>query len=72
MTGRPFNIVDFVLTEIEDVIFDGLTMAQHMSYAHWISFILSCVTRVDEDGERVQTRPKDWCPEYMMSETHFK
>jgi hypothetical protein len=27
MTGRPFDIVDFILAEIEDVIFDGLTVA---------------------------------------------
>jgi hypothetical protein len=59
MTGRPFEIVGFILAEIEDVIFDGLTMARNMSYAHWISFILSSVTRVDEDGERVQIEPKD-------------
>jgi hypothetical protein len=72
MTGWPFDIVDFILAEIEDVIFDGLTMPRHMSYAHWISFILSRVTRVDEDEERVRTGPKDWCPEYMISETHFK
>jgi hypothetical protein len=37
-----------------------------MSYAHWLSFFLSSVTRVDEDGERVRIRPKDWCPEYMI------
>jgi hypothetical protein len=59
MTGRPFEIVGFILAEIEDVIFDGLTVARNMSYAHWISFILSSVTRVDEDGERVQIGPKD-------------
>jgi hypothetical protein len=34
--------------------------------------MLSSLTIVDEDGERVRTRPKDWRPEYMMSETHFK
>jgi hypothetical protein len=72
MTGRPFNIVDFILAEIEDVIFDGLTMAQNMLYAHWISFMLSSLTKVDEDWEWVRTGPKDWSPEYMMSETHFK
>jgi hypothetical protein len=59
MTGRPFDIVDFILAEIEDVIFDGLTMARNMVYAHWISFMLSSVTRVHEDGERVRTGPKD-------------
>jgi hypothetical protein len=26
MTGRAFDIVDFFLCEIEDVIFDGLTV----------------------------------------------
>jgi hypothetical protein len=34
--------------------------------------MLSSVTRVDEDGERVRTGPKDWHLEYMMSETHYK
>jgi hypothetical protein len=53
MTGRPFDIMDFILCEIEVVILDGLTVAQHVSYAHWISFIPRLVTRVDEDGERV-------------------
>jgi hypothetical protein len=27
MTGRPFDIVDFILCEIEDVILHGLTLA---------------------------------------------
>jgi hypothetical protein len=45
MTGRPFDIVDFILAKIEDVIFDGLTVARNMSYAHWISLMLSSVTR---------------------------
>jgi hypothetical protein len=72
MTGRPFDIVDFILAKIEYVICDGLTVARNMSYTHWISFMLSSVTTVDEDGERVRTGPKDWHPEYMMSETHFK
>jgi hypothetical protein len=64
--------MEFILAEIEDVIFDGLIVARNMLYAHWISFMLSSLTRVDEDGERVRTRPKDWCLEYLMSETHFK
>jgi hypothetical protein len=34
--------------------------------------MLNSLTRVDEDGERMRTRPKDWHPEYMMSKTHFK
>jgi hypothetical protein len=72
MTGRPFDIVDFILAEIEDVNLDGLSMPRNMSYAHWISFMLSSLTKVEEDGERVQTGPKDWHPEYMMSEIHLK
>jgi hypothetical protein len=34
MTGEGFDIVDFTLCEIEDVILYRLTMAQHMLYAH--------------------------------------
>jgi hypothetical protein len=30
MTGRPFDIVDFIIAEIEDIIFDGLTVAKNM------------------------------------------
>jgi hypothetical protein len=33
MTRRPFDIVDFILCEIYDVIHDGLTVARHMTYA---------------------------------------
>jgi hypothetical protein len=72
MTGWPFDIVDFILAKIEDVIFYGLTVARNMLYAHWISFMLISLTRVDEDGERARTGTKNWRPEYMMSETHFK
>jgi hypothetical protein len=72
MTGQPFDIMDFILCEIKDVILDGLIVARHMSCAHWISFILGHVTRLNEDGERMQTGPKDWCTEYMKSKTHFK
>jgi hypothetical protein len=43
-SGRPFYIMDFIITEIEDVIFDGLTVDQNMSYTHWISFMLSSLT----------------------------
>jgi hypothetical protein len=27
MTSQPFDIVNFIIVEIEDVIFDGLTVA---------------------------------------------
>jgi hypothetical protein len=30
MTSWPFDIIDFILAKIEDVIFDGLTVARHI------------------------------------------
>jgi hypothetical protein len=41
MTSRPFDIMDIIIAEIEDVILDGLTEARNMSYAHRISFMQS-------------------------------
>ena len=58
MTGRVFDIVDFILCEIQDVILDGLTVARHKPYAHWISLILSRVSKVGEDGHGLAY--EDW------------
>jgi hypothetical protein len=41
MTGQAFDIVDFLLSEIEDVIFDGMFLSPKLPYAHFISFFLS-------------------------------
>ena len=36
---EPFNIVDFILAEIEDVVTDGMGQGRQLPYAHWISHI---------------------------------
>lgn len=40
LTHQPFDIVDFILAEIEDVVADGLGSVRQLVYAHWISYIL--------------------------------
>jgi hypothetical protein len=39
--GLPFDIVDFFICELEDVIMEGLTSSRWQPYAHWISWILA-------------------------------
>lgn len=36
----PFDIVDFMICEMEDTIADGIRSRHHLPYAHWISFLL--------------------------------
>ena len=43
LTHEPFDIVDFILAEIEDVIIDGMGVVQQFPYAHWISYICSMI-----------------------------
>lgn len=38
---QPFDIVDFLLREIEDVIIDSIKMVCFMPYAHIISYLLA-------------------------------
>jgi len=38
---EPFDIVDFLICEIEDVIAEGLTVGRRFPYAHIISYILA-------------------------------
>jgi hypothetical protein len=41
MAKRPFDIVDIMISEIEDAIMDGMGMTHQQSFAHWISWMLS-------------------------------
>jgi hypothetical protein len=41
MAKRPFDIVDIMISEIEDAIMDGMGMIRQQSFAHWISWLLS-------------------------------
>jgi hypothetical protein len=41
MAKRPFDIVDIMISEIEDAIMDGMGMTRQHSFAHWISWLLS-------------------------------
>jgi len=43
LTHEPFDIVDFILAEIEDVITDEMGVVRQFPYAHWISFICSMI-----------------------------
>jgi hypothetical protein len=59
MTGQAFDIVDFLLCEIEDVIFDGMLLSQQLPYAHFISFFLS------------HMRKRRYQAKYKMSSSSF-
>jgi hypothetical protein len=41
MTGRDFDLVDFFICELEDVIMDGMTVHREQPFAHWICWILA-------------------------------
>ena len=41
MTGREFDIVDFFICELEDVIMDGMTVNHRQPFAQWICWILA-------------------------------
>ena len=43
LTHEPFDIVDFILAEIEDVITDRMGVVRQFPYAHWISYICSII-----------------------------
>ena len=43
LTHEPFDIVDFILAEIEDVITDGMGVVRQFPFAHWISYICSMI-----------------------------
>jgi hypothetical protein len=37
----PFDLVDIMLTKIEDAVMDGMGMTRQQPFAHWISWLLS-------------------------------
>jgi hypothetical protein len=41
MAKRPFDIVDIMISEIEDVTMNGMGMTRQQPFAHWISWMLS-------------------------------
>ena len=41
MTRRDFDLVDFLICELEDVIMDGMTVHRRHLFAHWICWILA-------------------------------
>ena len=47
LTREPFDIVDFILAEIEDVITYGMGVVRQFPYAHWISYICSMIVPAD-------------------------
>jgi hypothetical protein len=63
LTHQPFDIVDLLLAEIEDVITDGMGVARQLPYSHWISYICSQnaldegVASTYHDVEKVQRFP---------------
>jgi hypothetical protein len=59
LTHEPFDIVDFILAEIEDVITDGMGVVRQFPYAHWISFICSMIVPAESPVSEVP-----WFPVY--------
>ena len=59
-----FDIVDFFICEIEDVIMEGLTSSRRQPYAHWISWILAQLDQgaMMHDLEISTTSFKDYSP----------
>jgi hypothetical protein len=41
MAKHPFDIVEILISEVEDAIMDGIGMTQQQPFAHWISWLLS-------------------------------
>jgi hypothetical protein len=38
---RPFDIVDIMISKIEDTIMDSMGMTRQQPFTHWISWLLS-------------------------------
>ena len=62
--GLPFDIVDFFISELEDVIMEGLTSSRRQPYAHWINWILAQLDqgRMMQNLESSTTSFKDYSP----------
>jgi hypothetical protein len=43
LTHQPFDIIDLLLAEIEDVITYGMGVARQLPYGHWINYICSWI-----------------------------
>ena len=41
MTHTRFNIADFILCEMEEMITYGMGMVRQFPYGHWVTYILS-------------------------------
>ena len=48
-----FDIVDFMICEMEDTIADGIRARRHLPYAHWISFLI--MTQVQQTQRGLMT-----------------
>jgi hypothetical protein len=65
LTHEPFDIVDFILAEIEDVITDGMGVVRQFPYAHWISFICSMIVPAESPVSAVYRQDEvPWFPVY--------
>jgi hypothetical protein len=65
LTHEPFDIVDFILAEIEDVITDGMSVVRQFPYAHWISFICSMIVPAESPVSAVYRQDDvPWFPVY--------
>jgi len=56
MTGRDFDLVDFFICELEDVILDGMTVHRRHPFAHWICWILTQLSQNEHMDELEQSR----------------
>ena len=56
MTGRDFDLVDFFIYDLENVILDGMTVHRRHPFAHWICWILAQLSQNAHMDELVQSR----------------
>ena len=56
MIGRDFDLVDFFICELEDVIMDGMTVHRRHPFAHWICWILAQLSQNAHMDELAQSR----------------
>ena len=56
MTGRDFDLVDFFICELEDMIMDGKIVHRRHPFAHWICWILAQLSQNAHMDELVQSR----------------
>ena len=64
LTHEPFDIVDFILAEIEDVIIDGMGVVRQFLYAHWISYI--CFMIVPAESPVSAVYRQDEAPRFLV------